>query len=372
MRITKLHLSNFRNYEDTSFQPEGGMNILIGQNGQGKSALLESVYLLATSKSHRTSRDSDLIRIGSDWARVAAEVDREEREEVLLEMTLSRKDKKSVRVNKVRHEKIGDIVGQLNAVIFSSADLDMVKSDPSHRRRFMNLEISQVSPQYVYALGRYKRVLEQRNTVLRESRQGRVNDKALEVWNNQLAEYGSIMIERRLMFIKRLSEIAEPVYNRLAGGGENLEVNYNPNVRLESGMSHQEIRDSFSKEIEDATQNDLIRRTSTKGPHRDDICFKVNGLELRAFGSQGQQRSVALAVKLAEIELIEEMIGEPPVALLDDVTAELDDERRRQVFTLTFSNCQTFATTTSSNEIPTEIVGKSEVFEVISGTVRKA
>lgn len=347
------------------------MNVLIGKNGQGKSAILEAMYLLATSKSHRTSKDSDLIRIGSDWAKVSAEIDREEREEVLLDMTLSRCEKKAVRVNKVKHGKIGDIVGQLNSVIFSSADLEMIKSDPSHRRRFMNLEISQVSPQYVYAYGRYKRVLEQRNNVLRESRHGAVNTKALDVWDDQLASYGSIMIERRKLFVSRISEIAEPIYNRLTGGRECLDIGYRPSVKIDGSGTLHEIRELFDSEIKNARENDLLRKTSTKGPHRDDLCFRVNGLDVRVYGSQGQQRSVALAVKLAEIGLLDEMVGEPPVALLDDVTAELDEERRMQVFDLTLGKCQTFVTTTSPNDLPAEVIEKSEVFRVISGTVNK-
>jgi len=186
MRITKLHLANLRNYADESLEPGAGMNVFIGPNGQGKSALLEAVYLLATSKSHRTTKDSDLIRIGQDWARISGEVDREERGEVILEVTLTRNEKKRIRINRLKHEKIGDIVGQLNAVIFSAVDIDMVKGDPSHRRRFMNLDISQVSPQYVYAFGRYKRVLEQRNSVLKESKFGRSSGQSLDVWDEQL------------------------------------------------------------------------------------------------------------------------------------------------------------------------------------------
>lgn len=372
MRITKLHLTNYRNYADDSVEPDGGMNIFIGQNGQGKSALLEAAYLLATSKSHRTSRDSDLIRIGQDWARVSGEVDREERGEVILEITLARNEKKRIRINRVKHDKIGDIVGQLNAVIFSSADLDMVKGEPSHRRRFLNLEISQVSPQYVYALGRYKRVLEQRNNVVREAKIGRTNIRSLAVWDEQLVSYGAVMLEKRLVFIRRLSEIAEPIYSRLADGTETLEIKYEPNVKLNEPGSAEAVKSAFEKQLAAARDHDLARGTTTKGPHRDDMTFKVNDMDVRYFGSQGQQRSVALAVKLAEIGLVEEMVGEPPVVLLDDVGAELDAERRAKVFDLTFGRCQTFVTATSLKDLPDEVVEKSSIFKVVSGTVERA
>lgn len=372
MRITKLRFTNFRNYEDSSIEPGPDMNILIGPNGQGKSALLEAIYLLATSKSHRTARDSELIRLGSDWARISSEVDRQQREEVLLEITLSRTEKKSVRINKVRHAKIGDIIGRLNAVIFSSADLDMVKSEPSNRRRFMNLEISQVSPQYVYAMGRYKRVLEQRNIVLRESRRGLINGKSIEVWDDQLVTYGSIMMEKRLVFLRRLSEIAEPIYEQVSGGREELRLVYEPNVKLDELKKLEDIRSSFKNQLKAARENDLLRRTTTKGPHRDEISMRVSGMDVRAYGSQGQQRSVALAIKLAEISLMEEMVGEPPVALLDDVAAELDETRRAQVFELTLGRCQTFVTTTFAGDLPSEVVRGSDLFEVEKGTVRRA
>lgn len=371
MRITKLRLTNFRNYADESLEPEAGMNVFIGPNGQGKSALLEAIYLLATSKSHRTTKDSDLIKIGQDWARISGEVDREERGEVILEVTLARNEKKRIRINRVKHEKVGDIVGQLNAVIFSAVDIEMVKGDPSHRRRFMNLEISQVSPQYVYAFGRYKRVLEQRNSVLKESKFGRSSGQALDVWDEQLVSYGAMMIEKRLVFLRRLSEIAEPIYNQLAGGTENLEIKYEPNVRVKEPKSLDEIRSLFAIDLRNSREHDLARGTTHKGPHRDDISFRVNAMEVRAFGSQGQQRSTALAVKLAEIGLVEEMVGESPVALLDDVGAELDEQRRAQVFDFVIGRCQTLVTATSLKELPAEVVAESRVFTVAAGTVQK-
>ncbi|MBI2844346.1 MAG: DNA replication/repair protein RecF [Armatimonadetes bacterium] len=372
MRITRFHITNFRNYIDDSFQPDEGINVLVGPNGQGKSAILEAAYVLATSKSHRTSRDGDLIRIGSNWARVTAEVEREERGDVILEITLVRNEKKTVRINRVKHEKVGDIVGQMNAVIFSSSDLDMVKGEPSNRRRFLNLEVSQISPQYVYALGRYKRVLEQRNKVVKEARIGRTNGRSLEVWDEQLVRYGSILIEKRAVFVRRLSEIAERVYNQLAGGLENLEVFYEPSVRIDSPKSQEEISETFAKQLLDARKADIVRGTTTKGPHRDDISFKVNDMEVRYYGSQGQQRSVALAVKLAEIGLVEETVGEPPIALLDDVGAELDQQRRAQVFDFVYDRCQTLVTVTAVRELPQEILARSTLFTVASGTVQRA
>lgn len=371
MRITFLHLTNFRNYLEERVEPEPGINLFVGSNGQGKSALLEASYLLATSKSHRTSRDSDLIRVGSDWARVAGEVDRDERGEILLDITLARREKKTVRINRAKHDKVGDIVGQLNAVIFSSADLDMIKGDPSFRRRFLNLEISQVSPQYVYSLGRYKRVLEQRNSVLKDAKYGKFSPKTLDLWDEQLVQYGSTLIEKRLVFLRRLSEMAEPIYGQLAGGVENLVISYEPSVRLNDPKNLDDVKARFEAELSAARENDIHRGTTTRGPHRDDILFRVNDLDVRYFGSQGQQRSSALAIKLAEIGLVEEMVGEAPVALLDDVAAELDEDRRSHIFELTAGRCQLLVTATSVNELPADVVAQSTVFNVSNGTVKK-
>jgi DNA replication and repair protein RecF len=371
MRITCIHLTNIRNYADEVIEPVGELNVFVGQNGQGKSAILEAVYMLATSKSHRTSRDSDMIRIGEDVARVSLEVEREERGDAILEITLARNEKKVVRVNKVKHDRVGDIVGQLNAVIFSSSDLDMVKGEPSYRRRFMNLEISQVSPQYVYGLGRYKRVLEQRNSVLRDRKLGRSNVGSLEEWDEQIVTYGSIMIEKRLTFLKRLSEIAEPIYDQLSGGTEKLEIKYEASIKVEEPKGQEDIKAVFRRDVLRSRDHDLARGTTNKGPHRDDIAFRVNGMDVRYFGSQGQQRSAALAVKLAEIGLVEEIVGESPVALLDDVGAELDEQRRSHVFEQTMGRCQTLVTATSVRELPDEVMSKATVFNVIAGKVNK-
>ncbi len=365
-------MANVRNYSEGTIVPEPGLNIFVGPNGQGKSAILEAIYMVATSKSHRTSRDSDIIRVGQDWARIALEVDRDERGEISLDVTLARNEKKIVRINKVKHDKVGDIVGQLNAVIFSSSDLEMIKGDPSNRRRFMNLEISQVSPQYVYGFGRYKRVLEQRNSVLKEWKYGNRSSGPLEVWDDQLVGYGAILIEKRLSFLRRLAELAEPIYDQLSGGTEKLDVFYEPSVKVEQPKNLDEIKEVFKQALLRSRDHDIARGTTNKGPHRDDIGFKVNDMDVRYFGSQGQQRSVALAVKLAEIGLVEEIVGESPVALLDDVGAELDFDRRSHVFDQTMGRCQTIVTATSVRDLPEEVVAQGTVYNVTAGTVQKA
>lgn len=371
MQIHDLSLMNFRNYERLDFRPSKGLNVLFGMNAQGKSAILEAVYMIATSKSHRTSRDLDLIRIGENLARVCAEVERSARNDVSLEVLLSRAEKKTVKINTVKHERIGDLVGQLNAVIFSSADIDMVRGEPSLRRRFLNLEVSQVSPQYVYALGRYKRVLNQRNNLLREIKLGGGSAEGLEVWDGQLAAYGATVMKRRAEFVDFLSQAAARIYGFLTDGSEELSIAYKPSAQVDLSASEAEIAEALGRILSTRREVDLPRATTTVGPHRDDISISIAGLAAREFASQGQQRTAAVALKLAEIDLMEDAVGESPVVLLDDVTAELDELRRARVLEMTVGRCQTLVTTTHLAELSKGALDAAVVFEVRAGTVNQ-
>lgn len=371
MFIRSLSLASFRNYENLEFEPAEGSNILFGLNAQGKSAILEAVYLLATSKSHRTSRDSDMIRIGSETARACAEVSRSARNDVTLEVALGRSEKKMVRIDRAKHARIGDLVGQLNAVMFSSIDIDMVRGEPLLRRRFLNLEISQMSPQYVYALGRYKRVLDQRNSVLKEIRQTGSGVSSMEVWDAQLATYGATVTWRRSQFVELLSLAASRIYESLTNGSEKLGVRHKPSTDISQCKSEPEVEGCLRAALSAKREVDVARGTTTVGPHRDDLALTIDGLSVREYGSQGQQRTVAVAMKLAEIELIRDSAGEPPVVLLDDIMAELDEDRRKQVLALTAGNTQTLLTTTNPMELDEKTRGLSTLFEVSRGRLAR-
>jgi len=371
MYVSSLNLASFRNYESLHFEPSEGLNVLLGQNAQGKSAILEAVYLLATSKSHRTSRDMDMIRLGDPLARVVAEVKRTARNDVTVEIDLSKSEKKILKINTVRHPKIGDVVGQLNAVVFSDSDIDMVRGEPSKRRRFLNLEISQIRPQYVYALGRYRRVLDQRNNLLREIKAGTASKSGLDVWDSQLAAYGAIVIARRAEFVRFLSGAAAGIYSTLTGGSEEFLVSYKANVEPGDETTEAEISERFLSALGDKRELDLARATTNTGPHRDDLTLMVNGLAAREFASQGQQRTAAIALKLAEIDLMEQTVGESPVVLLDDIMAELDESRRQRIFDSTVGRCQTIVTTTHISEIGQAVIERCTVFDVESGTVSR-
>lgn len=369
MYIETICLANFRNYEHLEFKPSSGLNILVGQNAQGKSAILEAVYMLATSKSHRTSRDMDLIKVGENFARASVDVIRTQRNDVNLEIILSRQEKKTVKINKVKHPKIGDIVGQLNAVIFSNSDIDMVRGEPSQRRRFLNLEISQISPQYIYALGRYKRVLDQRNNLLREIKQGAGSASDLDLWDSQLAQYGAVIFVRRAKFVDILAASSARIYATLTDNSEEFRITYKPNISINSTDTEKDVETKFSHILSAKREGDIMRGTTSAGPHRDDISLTIGGMAARDFASQGQQRSAAIAMKLAEIDLIEESAEESPVVLLDDVMAELDETRRARILDVTLGRCQTMITTTSLDDVGGGAIESGSVFMVKAGEV---
>ena len=370
MYISSLSLSKFRNYESLSFEPSEGLNVLVGRNAQGKSGILEAIYLLATSKSHRTSRDVEMIKLGEDALQVSADITRSNRNDVIIGIDISRTQKKTVKINTVKPKRIADIVGQLNAVIFSDSDIEMVRGEPSKRRRFMNLEISQISPQYVYSLGRYKRVLDQRNNLLREIKMERASFAGLDAWDAQLAAYGASVTKRRSEYVAALSESSVGLYSELTGGLEELQVTYKPNLKIETDMAEGEIARIHLKTLAAKREIDMSRATTHSGPHRDDIAININGLAAREFASQGQQRTAAIAIKLAEISLVAEAKKENPVVLLDDVMAELDEMRRKRIMEFA-TNCQTLITTTHLSDLSPEALERAAIFEVEAAQVRR-
>lgn len=312
-----------------------------------------------------------MVRIGADFARAGVGVSRSGRNDVTLELILSRNEDKIVKVDGVKHPRIGELVGEMNAVIFSTADIDMVKGEPERRRRFLNLEIAQVSPQYVYLLGRYKRCLEQRNKLLKEisTRQRKANE--LDTWDAQLAEYGSALMSKRADFVSSLASAARDVYSSLTHGDETLVVNYDANVDCEDSDAEANVRSAFAERLIARRDTDIARGTTSVGPHRDDVGITINDLSARSFGSQGQQRTAAIALKLSEIGIMEERVGEAPVVLLDDVLAELDESRRAQVLELTAGRCQTILTTAHPEEVRPELRDSADLFFVNAGGVVK-
>ncbi len=409
MRVRSLNLSCFRNYRELQLKPGAGLNILYGSNAQGKSNVLEAVSLLATSRSLRAGRESELILRDTEIAHVTAEVDRDREGEVELQVSVFQGDKKAVRINGMKRPRVIDLLGQFNAVFFGSIDLGIINGDPSVRRHYLNVEISQISPRYVYDLGHYKRIVEQRNRLLRDlrDRPRPPADSGLDAWNEQLVLHGSPILEKRRFYIDRLKPLADQIHRELTDGKEGLEVRYAPSFPLPESMVREMSREdqyvasvetdalqseeapthptperrsptegetdaianSFRAQLERVAFDEARRGTTLVGPQRDDLCFAINGAEARIYGSQGQQRTAALALKLAEFQLIEEYVGEPPVMLLDDVMSDLDDARRKHLLRWVQRRCQTFITCTNLRSFPREVLEEATTFHVVSGTV---
>jgi DNA replication and repair protein RecF len=372
MLLRELCLRHYRNYPALSAGFSPALNVFVGTNAQGKTNLLEAIGLLATTKSLRGSRDQELIAFDSEFGADTGVVTREQRPDVTLEVTLGRGQLKSVRVNGVRQHRLIDFIGQFNAVSFSSADIEVIRGEPSLRRRFLDLEISQIGPSYVYALAHYRRILEQRNRLLKAIREGGGRGSladSLAAWDEELLEHGSSMVQRRRQFIRHLEELALPIHARLTEEGEELGITYECSFPLPEADDAEEVRAVFEEALREHRAEELRRGLSLVGPHRDDVLFEVNGRDVRVYGSQGQQRTAALSTRLAEIEVIRELTGEPPVCLLDDVLSELDDLRRAQLFDVTVGACQTFLTCTSTRSLPEAVLADARVYRVAAGTL---
>ena len=375
MQAKILELDNFRNYASLRIEPIAGLNIFAGRNAQGKSNLLESLYLLATSKSTRAAKDAELIRFDQPAARIKAEVLRDKAPDLEIELLLSHTEKKAARINGLRHTRLAEVIGQVNAVLFDSGDLEIIRGEPSVRRRFLDLEIAQTSPRYVHALGAYRKALEQRNRLLRDAREGRMTPDtrgSLFAWNEQLAQHGARLVERRRLLLARLAAIAEDVHQTLSDKRDHLRIVYLPSFPLDDVSDADAIQARFLQALDMVAQDELMRGTTLRGPQRDDVSFTVNGQDCRAFGSQGQQRTVALALKLAERQLIEELVGEPPLLLLDDVLSDLDDARRRLLFDLTAqAGSQTFLSCTNLRAFSKGVLERAAVYDVDAGIVTR-
>ncbi len=319
MYLSKLQLWNFRSYENLELNFPNGITILYGDNGQGKTNIVEAIYLLCTGRSHRTNREYDMIKFDKPWARIRIEdIQKDGRHTV--DMVMARGQKKRILVNGLAISRISEILGQLSGVIFSPEDLDLVKEGPQKRRRFMDIELSQVSKSYFYALNEYNKVLEQRNSLLKETT--KAND--LFVWDTLLAQRAVPIIKARREFCKRLQPLVNQMHQYLSSNKEELNCIYKDSV-----FNREDIEQAMLELLEKNHETDLKRGFTTIGPHKDDIIIKLGDIDLRYFGSQGQQRTATLALKLSELEMMKEDLGEYPVLLLDDVLSELDPTRQK-------------------------------------------
>jgi DNA replication and repair protein RecF len=347
--LTDLFLKNFRNYEDLELNFNKNLNIFIGNNAQGKTNILEAIYLLSTGNSHRTNIISEMVNWQKDKFYIKANLHKKD-QKIKIEF-LVEKRKKRIKVNSNKLEKISDLLGYLNVVIFSPEDLRLVKGSPNKRRKFINLEISQISSYYNHNLKEYKQVLKQRNNLLKEIRENRSSPDMLAIWNEQLIELGSKIIIKRLETLEKIGILARLMHRKITDGLETLELNYDTFLELDNDYNLNNIKEKFEQKLKNNEEKEIQRGVSLFGPHRDDIIFKVNDINIRKFGSQGQQRTTALALKLAELEFMKSEVGEYPVLLLDDVFSELDKKRKKHLLIIIKNKIQTFMTNTQLDDL---------------------
>lgn len=369
MFLKSIELHNYRNYTSLKLETPNMVNIFLGQNAQGKTNLLEAILVIAMTKSHRTSKDKELIGWESDAARISAEVTKKYGT-VKLDLLFSSQGKKA-KINGLEQRKLSDFVGSLNVVMFAPEDLEIVKGTPGVRRRFLDMEIAQVQPGYLHTLQQYGKVLQQRNNYLKGIGPSGLNQQMLDVWNMQLAEYGVKIMKRRKYFIQQLQLHAERIHAGITNGLEKLVIEYRPSLDMDLEQDETVLFEKFMLKLSQVREQEIRRGLTLAGPHRDDMTFFINGKEAQTYGSQGQQRTTALSLKLAEIELIHEEIGEYPILLLDDVLSELDHNRQTQLIETFQSKVQTFITTTGLESVNESKLRDAGVYYVQDGCVTR-
>lgn len=349
---------------------ENKVNVILGENAQGKTNIMEAIYVLAMAKSHRTSNDKDFIKWDEEYAKIEGRI-KKRSGALSLELIVSKKGKKA-KSNHIEQQKLSQYVGNFNVVMFAPEDLNLVKGNPQVRRRFIDMEIGQVSPVYLHDLSRYHKILQQRNTYLKQLQTGRQKDRTmLEVLTAQLAEMAARIVLKRFEFLILLQKWAEPIHQGISRGLETLKIQYKPSANVSEDMDLSKMIEAYEEKFKTIQTREIDRGVTLAGPHRDDLVFYVNEKDVQTFGSQGQQRTTALSLKLAEIELIHSEIGEYPVLLLDDVLSELDDFRQSHLLNTIQGKVQTFVTTTSVDGIDHDTLKNAATFKVIAGDITK-
>lgn len=369
MYVKHLELKNYRNYIALNLSLNKGLNIFFGENAQGKTNIVESIYYLSSMRSHRTNKDKELINWSKDKAYIGALIEKNFGENK-LEFLLNSDGKRAVKVNGLKVNKSSEVLGTVNVVIFSPEDLKLVKEGPAIRRRFIDNELNQIRPKYHHALIQYNHVLMQRNNLLKSIERSPSLKSTAEVFSEQLAEYGAFITETRYEFIKKLSLISRLIHRKITNGREELDVVYQGDSLDKDLMDRNLIKNKLLKYYIDNINYDIKKGFTLKGPHRDDILININGIDARIYGSQGQQRTAALSLKLSELEIIKSEVSEYPVLILDDVLSELDV--KRQHFLLdALKEIQTILTCTSLNDIEDFHFENKEFYLVKEGTAQK-
>ncbi|CAM2077899.1 MULTISPECIES: DNA replication/repair protein RecF [Clostridia] len=359
MFIKRLQMLNYRNYNvlDISLGPH--VNVFMGDNAQGKTNILEGIYYCAFARSHRTSKDRELINWNSNNALLSITVGRE-RLDKRIDISILKDGKKAIQVNKIKIKKIGELFGNFNVVMFSPEDLKIIKDSPGVRRKFIDMELCQLNPKYYYNLVQYNKVLNERNSILRNRN---INKDILDVYDMQLVEFGYNIIIDRLEYIQKLNKYSAKIHSDITSGKEKIEFKYISTIKdLEN------IKENFYSLLEKNRSRDCERGITSIGPHRDDFTVLINDIDTKSYGSQGQQRTAVLTIKFSSLKIIKELTGEHPVLLLDDVLSELDFSRKRYILS-TIGDIQTIITCTGIEDLYEYLDDKSKVFKVKDGEI---
>jgi len=357
MIIKSLEIQDYRNYEYLELSFDKGTNILYGDNAQGKTNILEAIFLSATTKSHKGTKDKDIINFNKEEAHIRTYLEKEGIE-TRVDMHLRKSKSKGIAIDGQKIKKAADLLGLCNVVFFSPEDLSIIKDGPAERRRFVDMELCQLDNFYLYNLNNYNKIVNQRNILLKDLFFQPELKETLHIWDSQLVSYGSKIIERRKLFVEQLNDIIYDIHYKLSGGREEIKVVYEPDVDIED----------FEKSLCYSQDKDIKLKQTTVGPHRDDFSFYVGGIDIRKFGSQGQQRTAALSLKLSEIELVKRITKDNPILLLDDVLSELDNNRQNYLLN-SIGDIQTIITCTGLEEFVNNRFEINKVFKVSGGEV---
>lgn len=377
MYLKSLQLRNFRNYTEQYVDFTAPKTIILGENAQGKSNLIEAVEILSALKSHRTSRDRELIQVHQDAAQIVGNLDRETTGSVELSLTLRANGRRTAALNGLTQRRQMDFLGTLNMVQFSSLDLDLVRGGPEVRRNWLDTLLLQLEPVYASLIQQYTQILRQRNALLKSIKAAAIDPTKLApttpvaLWDAQLVVAGSHIIRRRDRVITRLLPLAQTWHRAISGQSEELQIVYRPNVPITIDQP-EAIQSQFLAQIQEKRAIERYQGTTLVGPHRDDLDFMLNGTPARQYASQGQQRTLVLALKLAELQLIEDVIGEPPILLLDDVLAELDLNRQNQLLETIQDHFQTLITTTHLGSFDSGWLNASQILHIQAGSLSVA
>lgn len=369
MFITSLKLEQYRNIEALNLSIDAGVNMFVGANAQGKTNILESILVLALTKSHRTSKDKELIHWQSDYTRLHAGITKKYGAGT-LDLHIGQQGK-TAKINGLEQKKLSGFVGALNVVMFAPEDLEIVKGSPGVRRRFMDMEIGQVHPAYLYELQQYQKIVQQKSNGFRKLDMAKESNRVmLDVWNEQMATSGVKIMKNRQSFINKLQVWAQNIHSGITNGQEQLRIVYKPSIDCDDLQDDSVLFNQFMIKLSQVKEQEQRRMMCLVGPHRDDLILYINDKEVLAYGSQGQQRTCALSLKLAELELMREEVGEYPVLLLDDVLSELDRHRQTQLIETFQDKVQTFITATDIDHVNAAKLKRAMLYHVNAGNIQ--